>query len=72
MKIEIISIIKNILEEEVLESTNKDNAKNWDSLNHIKIILALQSKFNIKFSVEEISNSYNVNSLINLVSSKLS
>jgi len=72
LKIEIISIIKNILEEEVLESTNKDNAKNWDSLNHIKIILALQSKFNIKFSVEEISNSYNVNSLINLVSSKLS
>ena len=33
---------------------NSKNINNWDSLNHIKIIMAIEEEFNIKFSNKEI------------------
>lgn len=71
MKSDIIKIINEILEEEVTETTDRNNAKNWDSLNHIKIVLALQSKFGIKLNVDEIANTFSVNDFCNLVENKL-
>ena len=34
----VLKIKKNI------ENTNYKNCKNWDSLNHVKLIIAIQSK----------------------------
>ena len=31
------------------------NINNWDSLSHIKIIMAIEEEFNVKFSNKEIS-----------------
>ena len=38
------------------ENINRTNIPSWDSLNHIKLIITLQNKFNIKFSIEEIAS----------------
>ncbi len=71
MKTDIIKIISEILEEKVTETTDRNSAKNWDSLNHIKIVLALQAKFGVKLNVDEIANTFSVNDFYNLVEKKL-
>ena len=38
----VLKVKKNI------ENTNIKNCKNWDSLNHVKLIIAIQSKFKKK------------------------
>ena len=35
------------------ENLNFKNVKKWDSLNHINLILAIESKFKIKISPEQ-------------------
>ena len=42
----------------------------WDSLNHIRLILAIQKSFKIKFSAAETSNMKNVGDLAELISKK--
>ncbi len=40
----VLKVKKNI------ENTNIKNCKNWDSLNHVKLIIAIQSKFKKKIN----------------------
>jgi len=35
-------------------STSQDNTPNWDSLNHINLIIAVEQEFDTTFSPEEI------------------
>jgi acyl carrier protein len=51
--IKIFSIVFKIKEKNIKENINFKNQKNWDSLNHVKLIMAVESKFKIKFSPEE-------------------
>jgi acyl carrier protein len=43
----------------------------WDSLSHIRLILAIESNFKIKFSSAEVSSFKNVNDLVHTVRHKL-
>lgn len=51
--IKIFSIIFKIKEKNIKENINFKNQKNWDSLNHVKLLMAIESKFKIKFDPEE-------------------
>ena len=42
----------------------------WDSLSHIRIIVAVEDAFNIKFSISEISELQNVGQMAALVEGK--
>ena len=42
----------------------------WDSLTHVRLILAVQKAFNVKFSAAQIASLKNVGDLMNLVRSK--
>ncbi len=42
----------------------------WDSLTHVRLILAVQKAFKVKFSAAQIANLKNVGDLMNLVRSK--
>ena len=70
MSSDVVKIIEEILLEKVDTETTKDQTNNWDSLNHIKIIIALQSNFNIKLSVDEISSIKSVQNIIDIVAEK--
>ena len=41
--------------EMITDDASPHNIKNWDSLKHIKLILALEDEFNIKLEVDEIN-----------------
>lgn len=53
----ILKIISQVMEvplEQLNKESSPDTVKNWDSLKHMNLILALEEEFNITFSDEEI------------------
>jgi acyl carrier protein len=50
----------------VEKSTAKD-VKGWDSLAQISLIVLIEKKFKMKFSVREISKLENVGGMVNLI-----
>jgi acyl carrier protein len=51
------------------EYSRKDN-EDWDSMNHLNLIFALESKFKIKFGVVDIEEIQSVADIIRLVKKK--
>jgi acyl carrier protein len=43
----------------------------WDSFNHINLVVAAESRFGIKFSTAEIESLRNVGHLVQVISSKV-
>jgi acyl carrier protein len=43
----------------------------WDSLNHVRLVLAVQKAFSVKFSALEISRLANVGEFVELIQAKL-
>jgi acyl carrier protein len=43
----------------------------WDSFNHINLIVAVESRFGIKFQTAELESMHNVGHLADLIQSKL-
>ena len=47
------------------------DVEEWNSLNHIRVILSVEKVFDIKFSVAEISDVQNVGEMVALIESHL-
>ena len=43
----------------------------WDSLSHIRVIVAIENDFQIRFSASEVSNLKNVGEIVSLIESKI-
>lgn len=54
------------------DQTTANDVKDWDSLNHIQLIVAIEKKFKIKFTTTEIGQFKNVGDLCDAVLKKLS
>ena len=54
----------------VTPSLTADDVPEWDSLTHVRLILAVQKAFNVKFSAAQIANLKNCGDLMDLVRSK--
>lgn len=53
-----------------LETTAKDIPE-WDSLAHVRLILAVERAFKVKFSASEISRLANVGDLVDLTAARM-
>lgn len=70
----IRSILSDVLGEDDLsltEKTTADEVENWDSVNHVKLLIGLESDLGIQFEAEEVSTAENVGQLIDVIQSKL-
>ena len=54
----------------VTPSLTAEDVPEWDSLTHVRLILAVQKAFNVKFSAAQISNLKNVGDLMDLIHAK--
>jgi len=66
----IAELLGEILDEEDLHLSNDttaDDVDGWDSVNHVKLIVAIEREFNIRFGADEISAPKNVGELVDLV-----
>ena len=72
--IEVQQIFRDVFDDQELiidNNTNSDSVDNWDSLNHINLVVAIERKFEIKFKLGELQNLKNVGEMINLLKEKI-
>lgn len=53
---EINDIFRDILDNDeivISRETNSDDVEEWDSLNHIRLIVAIEKKFKVKFTAAQ-------------------
>ena len=52
---------------EITRATCADDIEDWDSQEQIKLLTAIEKKFNIKFKLADVRNLKNVGDLLDLV-----
>tara|TARA_B110000211_G_scaffold219107_1_gene264597 strand:+ start:1606 stop:1854 length:249 start_codon:yes stop_codon:yes gene_type:complete len=52
----VFKIIFKIEIKKISKKTNYKNVKNWDSLNHVKLIMAIESKFRVSIDPDKSIN----------------
>ena len=70
----LTEIFHTVFNDDSIEITNELSAKdvnNWDSMNHVNLIIAVETEFGIRFSNDEISDLQNVGELIQLIQKKI-
>ncbi len=55
----------------VTESTTADDIEDWDSLEHINLMVAVETAFNIKFNMGEVNSFKNVGAMVEAIEKKL-
>lgn len=53
------------------EESIADEVEEWDSLNHVKLMIELENELGIRFETSEISSPENVGALIDLIQQKI-
>lgn len=74
VKKELQEIFRDIFDDEELvitEETTAEDIEDWDSLTHIQLIVAIEKKFQIKFSAAEIKSSENVGEFVKMIEEKV-
>ena len=71
---ELQKIFRDIFDDEELvltEKTSADDIEDWDSLAQIRLVVAIEKHFNVKFAMEEVEVLQDVGGMADLVRSKL-
>jgi acyl carrier protein len=72
--LEIQDIMRDVFDVDDLvisESTTADDVEEWDSLSHIRLIVAIEREFGFKFKNSEIESLKNVGDLVGMIQSKV-
>ena len=69
---DVIQILSGILEQEIKLETSREDIQTWDSLKNIEVIFAIEDRFGIRFSEEEILTFSKVNDIVEKVKAKIS
>lgn len=67
-------IFRDIFDDEELvirDETTADDIEDWDSLEQINIVVAVEKKFGVKFNVAETYSFANVGEMVDLIISKM-
>jgi acyl carrier protein len=69
----LTAIFREVFDEDELNvtpQTTADDLDGWDSLSHIRLVLAISKAFGVKFSASEIGNLKNVGEFASLIEKK--
>lgn len=73
MSVELREIVADVLDvspNEISETFGPDTTDRWDSMNHLRMITAVEDEYGIQFSMEEIQSIENFGMLGQLVAEK--
>ena len=55
----------------ISDSTNSDDIEDWDSLEHISLIVSMEKEFSMKFDIKEVNSLKDVGEMIDLIKRKM-
>jgi acyl carrier protein len=70
----LTTIMRDVFDEEDLvasEDTTAEDVADWDSANHVRLIIAIEGEFGIRFETDEITAPDTVGELVDLIEGKL-
>ncbi len=53
------------------DNTTANDIDDWDSLEHINLIVAIEQEFNIKFNMNEVTSMKNVGEMVDIITSRI-
>ncbi len=56
----------------VNETTTSADIEDWDSLEHINLIVAVENEFGIKFNMGEVTTMKNVGEMVEIINNRIS
>jgi acyl carrier protein len=75
---EILTKIENVLSEvldneklQLSENSTADMVEDWDSVNHVRLLVGLERELGIQFETDEVNSVKNVGGLIDVIQQKL-
>jgi acyl carrier protein len=72
---EVTDIARSVFEDPQLEltpETTSDDVPAWDSMNHITLVVEIETRFDIQFAMAEIEELKSVGELVQAIETKLS
>jgi acyl carrier protein len=70
----LTEVFRDVFDEDDLVLTPEmtaDDVSDWDSLSHIRLVLAVSKAFNVKFTAAEVSRLKNVGEFADLIRGKI-
>lgn len=70
----ITEIFRDVFDDDSLiikDETNSEDIEDWDSLEHINLVLAMEKDFGLKFNLKEVGELANVGEMADLIERKL-
>jgi acyl carrier protein len=70
----ITDVLAEVIDDPTLhlsEATMADEVSEWDSINHVKLLLGLESDLGFQFAADEVSGLRKVGDLIDLIQKKM-
>ena len=52
-------------------STTADDIEDWDSLEHINLVVAIEDEFDLKFNMGEVNSFKNVGEMVEVIKSRI-
>ncbi len=69
------NVFRDVFDDEEItvdENTTSDDIEDWDSLEHINLIVAVESEFGMKFNMNEVTTMKNVGDMAKIISERAS
>ncbi|MCR5398875.1 MAG: acyl carrier protein [Lachnospiraceae bacterium] len=67
-------IFRDIFDDESIEvspQTNSDDIEDWDSLEHINLVAAVEKEFGIKFNIAQVTGMKDVGEMVGIILEKI-
>ncbi len=68
-------VFRDIFDDEsivVTAETTSNDIEDWDSLEHINLVVAVEQEFGIKFNMNEVTTMKNVGEMVDIIISRIS
>lgn len=68
---DILAVILGVSREKITDSFSPENCETWDSVRHLRLVLAAEERFGIQFDETEIEHLTTLRALAEAVASRL-
>ena len=55
----------------IVDETNSKDIEDWDSIEHINLVIAMEKRFGLKFDIREVGKLANVGEMVDLIVSMM-